>query len=186
MQLPLDCWEHLKADNGVPDWASAHRTYSGAPGLGLVPACSGEDWGPFLGQTLISILEFVVAVVCCLPAREDSIIFLQCCLPSRLALRVGFVPALVPPLWSVQWDLGHSPLAVSNISPCGLNSHDSGSSGQCLFLHQAHGKYLVSPHLFKTSQAGILILGSGFFYLFVSKQRTQLFLTKTECQSLLT
>lgn len=144
MQLPLDCWEHLKADNGVPDWASAHRTYSGAPGLGPVPACSGEDWGPFLGQTLISILGFVVAVVCCLPAREDSITFLQCCLPSRLALRVGFVPALVPPLWSVQWDLGHSPLAVSNISPCGLHSHDSGSSGQCLFLHQAHGKYLVS------------------------------------------
>lgn len=31
VQLPLDCWDHLKADNGVPDWASAHRTYSGAP-----------------------------------------------------------------------------------------------------------------------------------------------------------
>lgn len=37
-----------------------------------------------------------------------------------------------------------------------------------------------------TSQAGILTLGSGVFYLFVSKEWTQLFLTKIKFQSLLT
>lgn len=40
--------------------------------------------------------------------------------------------------------IGHSPFPVSNASLCGLSSHDFGSLGQCLFLHQADGKYLVS------------------------------------------
>lgn len=111
VQLPLDCWEHLEADNGVPDRGSAQRTYSGVSGLGLVPVCSGEDWGPFLGQALISILQFVGR---CLPASEGFPILVQCRLPNRLALRASSVPVLVPPLWmhSEAWVIVHSQWAI--------------------------------------------------------------------------
>lgn len=127
-----------------------HRTwsYSRVAGLGIVASVlCGRSGAFFLGQTLISILQFVAVVVfCCLPASISFTILLQWCIPNMLALR-GFFSFL---FWSHLREMysetliGHSPLTVRNVLLCGLSSHDSGSPGQCLFLHQADGKYLVS------------------------------------------
>lgn len=101
----------------------------------------GEDRGPFLGQALISILRFVVAVVC-LPVRVSQS---SCSAVFLTGWLSGFHSCFGPSSVNAQRGLGHSPLAVEQyITVCGLNSHDSGCSGQCLFLHQADGKYLVS------------------------------------------
>lgn len=82
----------------------------------------------------------------CSPASIGFTILLQWCLPSTLVLSAFFScfgPTSVKctvRLWSV---VVHS-FVVSNASSWVLSSHDSGSPGQCLFLHQADGKYLVS------------------------------------------
>lgn len=51
--------------------------------------------------------------------------------------------------------IGHSPHPVSNASLCELSSQGSGSLGQCLFLHQADGKYLVSLIYLKPAKQGL-------------------------------
>jgi hypothetical protein len=144
--LPFSgCWEHLSEDNAIPEGVTAQRAIQESWDLGWLPACSAEDWGFLLGPTLISILQFVVVVLCFLPASIGFTILLQWCLPNMLPLRefLSLCPSYLHEMYS-ETLIGHSPLEVSNASLCVLSSQDSGSPGQCLFLPQADSKYLVS------------------------------------------
>lgn len=94
----------------------------------------GERGRPFSWSGPDKHMQFVVR----LPVRVSQSLS---AVPSsqQAGSQDKFCSCFGPTSVNAQRGLGHSPLAASNTSLCGLNSHDSGSSGQCLFLHRADG-----------------------------------------------
>lgn len=141
MQLFLDCWEPLATDNALPEGKTAHGAHSVVAGPGIFASVLWKIGGLyFLVRPCLLLLFFVVCL-----ASVCFTILLQC-LPNMRALRDFFLFLFWSHLREMYSEtlIGHSPLPVSSASLCGLSSHDSGSLRQCLFLHQADGKYLVS------------------------------------------
>lgn len=170
MQLFPDCWEPLLAPRRwqCSTWRrnTAHGAYAGVGRPGIFASVLSERLGAFfLGQTLISILHFVV-VFCWLPASACFTILLQWCLPNMLALRDFFLFLF----WSHQCEMysetliAHSPLPVSKAGVTVWTEFPGLWLPRTMSLSSPSWWWISGqPHLFKTSQAGILVLGEDSF-----------------------